>query len=419
MKQSLWKIHNHFYDLSAFLKKHPAGEHILLLGKGHNCTELFESVHSLSPINIKRMLRPYLVKQLAMEKENVNFEWKEDGFFYEVSRRVKKYFKDANIDYKATVSFWLWLIPAALLWMVCFSLWITSSNILLAMLTGFLGTSLGFSLFHSASHNALSKKPWINKWFTFLWGDFHGFYYPLWMQHHVFAHHCYTGIHRQDPDIGNAVSVIRKHAKSRWRPIHKLQHWTALPFLIFFPGQWFGQCTQYLRAIFKKKLFGMKVKAYLSAKDLSLSIPILLFSFVLHFVIPFNIHGLHYVWSFVGYVVAMNITYWCIVFPNHDTLKSHQQTKIAKDWGVQQVQNSLSFKQPAWLSQFHGGMNYQIEHHLFPSVSPCHYPAISQIVKDCCSDFNIDYPYCNKWSQAFFSHLKFLKNFGKKVNSSS
>jgi len=397
MKRSLWKIHNKYYDLSNFIKKHPAGSHILLLGKGQNCTELFESVHNLSPINIKKMLHPYLVKGIEAEKEKISFEWKDDNFFYELSRRVKEYFKKEKLSYKATPLFWAWLIPTILLWILSFILWIYSSSILLAIMTGFISTSLGFSLFHTASHSALSKKPWINRLFTFLWGDFHGFYYPLWMQHHVFAHHSFTGIHRKDPDIGNAVSFIRKHKQSRWQTLHQIQHLTALPFLILFPGQWLGQCSQYVRALFKKKLFGMKIRSYLSIKDVGISIPILLFSIIMHFVIPINIHGLTFFWSFIGYAVAMNITYWSIVFPNHDTLKSHQDDKIEKDWAIQQIKNSLSFKQPKWLSQFHGGMNYQIEHHLFPSVSPCHYP------------------YYETWSQALLSHLSFLKKLGKKT----
>ena len=58
-------------------------------------------------------------------------------------------------------------------------------------------------------------------------------------------------------------------------------------------------------------------------------------------------------------------------------------------------------------------MNYQIEHHLFPSISPCHFPEISKIVKKTCEDFDIDYPYLDSWNACLRNHLKFLDVMAK------
>ena len=117
---------------------------------------------------------------------------------------------------------------------------------------------LGFSVFHSASHGGLSKNSYINRLVTHLYGT-HFFHFPLWLQHHVEAHHSYTGVHRKRSDIGNAV-LLQKHSKTRKRKLHSWQKLTNLPLMLIFPGQWLDKHFSIFQALFKGKLFGMKVK---------------------------------------------------------------------------------------------------------------------------------------------------------------
>ena len=121
--------------------------------------------------------------------------------------------------------------------------------------------------------------------------------------------------------------------------------------MLIFPGQWFGQTLQYISALFKGKLFGMKVKRVIQLRDLKYSIPIALLAISLQIVLPFYINGSEFLPSLLAYIITFNVGYWIVVFPNHDTLLSHDET-VHSDWGIQQVKSSLSFKQPLWLSQF-------------------------------------------------------------------
>jgi len=60
-----------------------------------------------------------------------------------------------------------------------------------------------------------------------------------------------------------------------------------------------------------------------------------------------------------------------------------------------------------------GGLNFQIEHHLFPKISHIHYPQISKIIKEACIEYNITYVEYPRMYQAVISHVSFLRRMGK------
>jgi linoleoyl-CoA desaturase len=88
---------------------------------------------------------------------------------------------------------------------------------------------------------------------------------------------------------------------------------------------------------------------------------------------------------------------------------------IETAWAEHQVRTTANFAMGnKVISWFVGGLNYQIEHHLFPRVSHVHYPAISKIVMKKCSEFNLPYNQYRTMTQALFSHFRVMKLLGKK-----
>jgi fatty acid desaturase len=107
--------------------------------------------------------------------------------------------------------------------------------------------------------------------------------------------------------------------------------------------------------------------------------------------------------------IGLNFGYACSILPNHDTweVMSNNDSKV-KDWGEMQVRNSGNFSCYAWCNMFHelfGGINYQIEHHLFPSISHSHLPKISPIVRKACVEFGIPYHEHDSLLAAFSSTM--------------
>jgi linoleoyl-CoA desaturase len=96
--------------------------------------------------------------------------------------------------------------------------------------------------------------------------------------------------------------------------------------------------------------------------------------------------------------------------PNEDGI-------IENDWAIHQLNTTVNFSpNNKILSWYVGGLNYQIEHHLFQRISHVHYPAISAIVKQTAKEFNVPYLENKTLFGAIHSHILFLKSLGKLPN---
>jgi linoleoyl-CoA desaturase len=89
---------------------------------------------------------------------------------------------------------------------------------------------------------------------------------------------------------------------------------------------------------------------------------------------------------------------------------------IKSEWAIHEVKTTSNFAiENKIISWFLGGLNFQIEHHLFPRISHIHYPAISRIVKKECNSYQLPYNYYTSLKKAFVSHFLFMKELGKKA----
>ena len=94
----------------------------------------------------------------------------------------------------------------------------------------------------------------------------------------------------------------------------------------------------------------------------------------------------------------------------------NEEGVIENEWAIHQLQTTVNFsKKNKWLSWYVGGLNFQIEHHLFPKISHIHYPAISKIVEQTAKEFNLPYHENESFFSALRSHIRILKRIGKIV----
>jgi linoleoyl-CoA desaturase len=91
------------------------------------------------------------------------------------------------------------------------------------------------------------------------------------------------------------------------------------------------------------------------------------------------------------------------------------EQQIENEWAIHQVRTTANFSpgRPI-ISWFVGGLNYQVEHHLFPRVSHIHYPALSKIVQAECAAFGLPYHSLPSFTAAVNSHFRFIKELGRK-----
>lgn len=420
--QEYWYVHGEAYDLRAFCEVHPGGKEQLMVTQGRDCTEMVHSMHSMASIDkVKQTLAKYKVENVKVEDDSEIFAWKEDGLYATLTRRVRDYIKSLgpNETHKASNLFWVIAGIEMCLYAFMFYLWIFKGSYLAPLIAGLMAVSLGFMIFHTSGHCGMSKNPKVNSfWYKVFANYILGFIDVLWDLHHNYGHHSYTNIHRKDPDVSNSYAFVRKSEHQKKKPIHKKQWYIAYLMLVFFPNQWFGQVIQYFLATFRKKMFGVPMihKAEKSRTP-----------FVVFFGIIVNLAALivaqqgviFAIISLYLYSFGCGFAYWACVFPNHDTDLSHQssidQVKNGEnDWGAHQIQHSSNFRMPVFLAYFIGGMNFQIEHHLFPAVHPRHYPAISKFVREECAKRNIDYHLHSSWFDALRGNFKHLRDMAER-----
>lgn len=92
----------------------------------------------------------------------------------------------------------------------------------------------------------------------------------------------------------------------------------------------------------------------------------------------------------------------------------NEEGVIENNWAIHQMNTTVNFaRHNKFISWYVGGLNFQVEHHLFPKISHMHYSEISEIVKSTAEEFGVPYLENKTLWQAIRSHIETLKRFGK------
>jgi linoleoyl-CoA desaturase len=115
-----------------------------------------------------------------------------------------------------------------------------------------------------------------------------------------------------------------------------------------------------------------------------------------------------------GFVLSIVFQLAHTVEHTHFPLPNDATGKMEDEWAIHQIKTTANFatrnRVVSWLV---GGLNFQIEHHLFPKISHVHYPAISKIIKKACADYGISYIEYPKMIMAVQSHVNYLRQLGR------
>ena len=353
----------------------------------------------------------------------ITFNNSNNEFFQSLKCSVDGYFKDNNI--KKTGDWRLFsktiiLIGSALVIYAC--LMLVSMPVLPALLlcavSGFLYSCIGFSVMHDANHGSYSPNQKLND-FMGLSANALGASSYFWKQKHNIIHHTYTNIDGIDDDIAKSP-IIRQCESQKWVPAHKVQHLYLLPIYALSSIFWifFMDFTKY----FSRKIYTTEAWK-LSAKN-----HIVFWITKLHYAIFFIAIPV-FVWGWAGWLVgflvanaAMGLSL-SLVFQLAHVVENTEFEHIPMDttkhiesaWAEHQIKTTANFAMGnKTISWFVGGLNYQIEHHLFPRVSHVHYPAISKLVQVKCKEYNLPYNQYRTMSQALASHFRVMRGLGKR-----
>jgi len=405
------KIHGKTYDLSNF--KHPGGLIPLYLINGKDGTCLFESYHPVSNKKIlNKILNKYEIKDDANIKDEIIYDLSSfsfDAFANELKNEVFNYFKNISIQNKCnlieatkmTINRKIELIVLFGFFILSLHFFIQNSIFGLFFMPFFLWC-LTVNTYHDISHFAFSS----NKYLEICLLPCHFFIYPpfSWIIDHVYYHHIYTNIPDIDYDLERYIGFYQEknHSENIFlnNPIINI-----FDFLIFSD-----------KKKDKYRLYNNFNIIYVSQTIIYLIFKVI--SLKILFYDKYINYGILYALIFTIIPLIIFVLLFLIFTQiNHIHIENFN---FSNKFYRNQIITSYNLCPESFIIRIlSGGLNCQIEHHLFPSVNSCHLPNLSIIVRKLCRKYNIKYNYSdnilNTIYDVYFTSKKINKKNIKKI----
>lgn len=344
-------------------------------------------------------------------------------FVKELRMRVNSYFKDKGITKYANTEMKVKTITLISLYFIPFILMLTG------VISGFwpvmamwilmsLGMSgIGLSVMHDANHGAYSQNPKVNKVLGYL-VNFLGAYHVNWKIQHNVLHHSYTNVEGHDDDIENAL--MRFSPSQPRRVLNRFQAYYA-PFLYgLLTINWlvfkdFKQVIKYNRENL------LKAQKLTFPKAITEVVVNKIWYVALTLVLPMIVVDLAWWQILVGFltmhfisgVILSFIFQLAHVIEETDFFEADESGSMENNWAVHQLMTTANFaRKNKVLSWYVGGLNYQVEHHLFPNICHVHYREISKVIKKTAEEYGVPYHEHRTFFGAVRSHFALLNQLG-------
>lgn len=339
--------------------------------------------------------------------------------------RVSEYFKSQGISRHANFNMVFKTIFMIVLYFLPFAIIITplaeSSwvHLVLWFLMGLGTAGIGLSVMHDANHGAYSKNHKANRWIGYIVNLVGGNAATWRMQHNV-LHHSFTNIEGHDEDIAPG-SIMRFSPHQKRRKIHRAQHWYAWFFYSLMTVSWIS--IKDFTQLFRYKKMGITKSEKLSFGQLLGELTVTkVFYFAYALVLPLIFAPVAWWVTLIGFFImhfVAGLLLACVFQPAHVMPTTEfplpdETGSIENNWAIHQLQTTTNFApRSRYFAWFVGGLNFQIEHHLFPNICHVHYPKLSSIVRKTAEEFGLPYHSEPTFAAALISHGRMLRDLGK------
>jgi len=306
----------------------------------------------------------------------------------------------------AMILVWFGLSYAALLFAPSFI-----AAVLATLSMALAASALGFGVFHDANHGTLFRRPMANLWAARLCSVVLGPSRHLWVHKHQTLHHRQPNVFGWDDDL-ETRGALRLSPACAWDPRFRQQELKALFFYSLNTVEWLFwkdfHCLVSGRLNKSHTVdLGRRGQAeFLISKGLYVAL------FVLP---PFLL--LPWVWSVTAFVVFHVVLSWllAVVFQLAHLTPDMEfgGVRAGDDWALHQIRTTADFATSSRLvTWFAGGLNHQIEHHLFPNVAHTHYTGLRPIVRTAAEREGLRCHDLGGVFSAVRQHFVFLKALG-------
>jgi len=354
--------------------------------------------------------------------QRIKFPKDQTKFFSTLMKRINLHFEEKNISKNANIWMVLKTLTILVVLIGSFSLLLTNRFVnnlpitfLLWGITGFFGALAAVNIGHDAIHGSYSSKPWVNKLLSHSF-NFMGASAYLWSIMHNKAHHMHTNVDEYDEDL-ETLPIIRFSPFQKYMKVHKYQQWYAFLFYGLASISWVF--LKDYKKFFAEDIGGMKNNH--PKKEYFLLFFYKAIYYTLFIILPFALIDLSWPvilggFLFMHYVEGLTLALIFMLahlvekaqFPMPDTTGSMENS-----WAIHQMYTTANFARKSPLAFFIcGGLNFQVEHHLFANICHIHYPSISEIVKETAEEFGVPYLDSPSFGSALASHFRFMKVMG-------
>jgi linoleoyl-CoA desaturase len=357
----------------------------------------------------------------------LKFASKNRDFVATLNKRVSEYFKSNNIAkhgnnemvIKTVFMFMLYFVPYTLILTEVVSGAFGLIAMVVTMALGLAG--IGLAVMHDANHGAYSKKTWVNNLVGYSLNMVGAARFNWKVQHNV-LHHTYTNVHEEDEDI-SPRGALRLTPHTDWKVIHRYQFIYAWFLYGLLTIVWLG--FKDFSRLYKYQRNGM-IQA--NKGNVFTEWMILIVTKVFYvgyiFVLPLVLTSLMWWQIMIGILVMHVIAGFilAIIFQPAHVIEGtefplpDESRMLENDWAVHQLHTTTNFgNNSKWFSWYVGGLNFQIEHHLFPNICHVHYRKIATIVQSTAHEFGLPYKSSKTFFGALIGHGRLLKKLGARA----
>lgn len=351
----------------------------------------------------------------------ITFDQATSGFHAAINKRVDAYFREKGIKRTGNAALYskaiILLIGAVVIYGTLLFVplpWYL--GLVLCGLFGFTLASIGFNIMHDACHGGFSESQTVNDIAGLSLNCLGGNAF-IWKLKHNIIHHTYTNVDGVDDDIAK-LPLIRQCESQKWNPAHRTQHFYM--FLIYGLSSFLWAFAMDFVKYFTGAVYRTPISSFPLKEHIIFWVSKLLYVF---FYIALPIYVLGFTPWIIGFFTmhfAMGLTL-AIVFQLAHVVEGvhfeegYNDTRISQEWAKHQVITTANFAMRSkFVNWVVGGLNFQIEHHLFPRVSHVHYPAIAPIVQEVCKEHGVQYTSFPTVGKAVASHYRFMRWLGQR-----
>lgn len=346
---------------------------------------------------------------------------RESGLNGELRRRVAAYFDEHGLSrdgglpmvFKSAVIL-AWAVGSYLLLLLWAEAWWMQALLAVSLALALAG--IGFSIQHDGGHGAYSSNPMVSRFAAWTLDLMGGSSY-MWHHKHNVLHHTYPNVEGADDDISQAP-WLRLSTADELRPFHRHQYWYSWLLYAIVPPKWIF-VDDFLRIRTERAAARRVPRPKGKALVVLFAGKVIAMTWIV--VIPLAVHGfslgLLAIYALIAWVWGLTLA---TTFQLAHCSTAAEFTEWPAEgepmehaWAEQQLATTVNFSQGSRLVTWYvGGLNYQIEHHLFPRVCHLHYPALSGIVRDVCNEHGVQYREHGSMVDALRAHIDHLKRVG-------